>query len=129
MCTKLEVKEVVHSELRETVPVLVGDVISKRVSKFLHTFWAVIIGLIISSAGAWFSLYYQVQQHSDKLNQGDRYSLQDHQTYAKAEREYVDQRFQQIENTTQLQAKSLEISIVRLETAVARLENIIIRNQ
>lgn len=49
VCTPENVKQIVHDEL-----------IATR-GKFVTQFWYILLGLFVSSAGAWFSLYFQVQ--------------------------------------------------------------------
>ena len=49
MCTKENVQEIVHAEIHKVLGV------------FITKFWYIITGMIIASAAAWYSLYYQVQ--------------------------------------------------------------------
>ena len=49
MCTAEEVQKIVHTEL------------DNKLAGFIKQSWYVLIGLVVSSAGAWFSLFYQVQ--------------------------------------------------------------------
>lgn len=50
MCTAEDVQTIIHAEL------------DKRGADFVRKFWYIIIGFAISTAGAWYSLYYQVQR-------------------------------------------------------------------
>jgi len=50
ICTPNQVQEIIHAEL------------DKRSADFVRKFWYIIIGFAISTAGAWYSLYYQVQR-------------------------------------------------------------------
>jgi hypothetical protein len=47
--TPEDVQKIIHAEF------------NLKLSSFITRFWYIIGGLILSSAGAWFSLYYQVQ--------------------------------------------------------------------
>lgn len=49
MCTVEDVQKIVHDELQ------------KERGRFITQFWYVIIGMVISVLGSWFSLYFQVQ--------------------------------------------------------------------
>lgn len=49
MCTPEEVQKIVHAELL------------KQRSEFVTKFWYIMIGLFISTASAWYSLFFQVQ--------------------------------------------------------------------
>jgi hypothetical protein len=52
MCTKEEVREIVHMEL------------NIQRGEFVKKFWYVIIGMVFTTASAWFSLFFQVQNLS-----------------------------------------------------------------
>lgn len=54
-CTPEDIKQIVHDEL-----------IATR-GRFVSQFWYVLLGLFITSAGAWFSLYFQVQSIQQEL--------------------------------------------------------------
>jgi len=54
-CTAADVKQIVHDELLATR------------GRFVSQFWYVLLGLFITSAGAWFSLYFQVQSIQQEL--------------------------------------------------------------
>lgn len=41
---------------------IVRSEIDTMISSFIQKFWYVVIGMVVSSAAAWYSLYYQVQQ-------------------------------------------------------------------
>ena len=49
MCTPEQIREIVHAEL------------AKQRDDFVRKFWYIIISMIVASVGAWYSLYYQVQ--------------------------------------------------------------------
>ena len=49
MCTREDVQKIMHNELH------------KVLGEFVTKFWYIITGIIIASAAAWYSLYYQVQ--------------------------------------------------------------------
>lgn len=52
--TPEKVREIVHQEL------------AIQRDEFVRKFWYIIIGMIITSVSAWFSLYFQVQSLSDE---------------------------------------------------------------
>ena len=59
MCTKENVREILHEEM------------TNLVSDFITKFWYIITGIIIASAAAWYSLYYQVQQIENDVANAD----------------------------------------------------------
>lgn len=56
LLTKDEIKDTIREEL-----------VSER-GRFVSQFWYVLIGLFFTTAAAWFSLYYQVQQLADVVD-------------------------------------------------------------
>ena len=56
-----------HTDIQK----IVHDEMQKSLSAFVTRSWYVIIGLIISSAAAWYSLYYQVQSLDRTVDRND----------------------------------------------------------
>ena len=49
-------------ESRDDIVAIVKAEIDKMIADFIRKFWYVMFGMGITSAAAWYSLYYQVQQ-------------------------------------------------------------------
>ena len=49
-------------DTKEDIIAIVQAEIDKMIANFIRRFWYVVIGMILASAAAWYSLYYQVQR-------------------------------------------------------------------
>lgn len=47
---------------QEEIIAIVQAEIDRMIASFIRKFWYVVIGLALTSVGAWYSLFYQVQQ-------------------------------------------------------------------
>lgn len=47
---------------QEEIIAIVQTEIDRMIANFIRKFWYVVIGLALTSAGAWYGLYYQVQR-------------------------------------------------------------------
>jgi hypothetical protein len=134
MCTKQEVKEAVEEVLfdKDTNG---DDLISRSVHAHITNkgnqiiaslttrfIWAV-LGLILSSAAVWYSLYYQVQRHEQLLGGTANYITREQQEmYARD----IDRRLaEQNEKILQLR-EDFNTSIRELKGGIGRIENILL---
>ena len=78
MCTKAEVGE----QIQESVPKIIENVLAKKTAKFVWGYWVLMGTVIVTATSAWFTLYNQVQNNTDKLSEGGRYTQQEHELYA-----------------------------------------------
>jgi hypothetical protein len=53
---------------QEQIIAIVQAEIDRMIAAFVRRFWYVVIGMAITSAAAWYSLYYQVQQLDSQRN-------------------------------------------------------------
>ena len=79
-----------HEELEKTVPKMVENALAKKTAKFVWGYWLAVVGSIITVVSGYTVLAGDVKINTESRMDGGRYTASDHTTYAKSEREYID---------------------------------------
>ena len=113
-----EIKEAIHEEfskkdgLRDQILSDFKEHFDAEIGRFTRKQMLSVVAVVVSGLGAWFSLYYQVQNNSEFIQAGDRFTQQDGKIL----------QIQIEQNKT-----NITDSVTRIESSLKRIEDILIK--